>query len=320
MRHRGTFVATCVALMGSFVAAALVAPASAQRDERTTESTPAPPVVELVDPGQEPLVPLRYTVTAGTTTQALQTVDQKIQQVDDEGFGRTDRLPTIEFGISVTVDEVLPDASFRTSLGFTGVFATSDGSALGQQQARQIEAMLAPLRNLTGASTTSDRGVVLSASYDIPDDLPSQVSTVLEQLETQLTQLTPPFPEEPVGVGARWRVTTQLELGGIEAEQHYEYRVVSMSGPEVEIDVKLRQTAKRQPFDPPGAPEGARYRLLRFRNRGEGTLRIDLTKPLPVDSEMSGHLVQRFRVTHDGETETYRVTIDQEQGLRETTF
>jgi hypothetical protein len=272
------------------------------------------PVVDMLDPGDEPRAPLRYALTTGTTSTATQTVDQSIRQVDQDGFGSTTRVPTIDLGLQLTVLEVLPDGTARVGLAFTSVDATGNGSAQSSDQARAIEIALADITDLTGESTITDRGVVLAGGYEIPEGLPDTVKALIEQYESQLQSVSPPLPEEALGVGARWRATTELDLGGIEARQTYDYTVESVSGPEVELSVRIRQIAKPQDFEPPGARKGDEYRLLSLKLRGKGSMTLDLTTPIPVEAAIEGQAVQKTRTRErGGDTETVTATIDQEQ-------
>jgi hypothetical protein len=301
---------------GALATLAVGAPAPAQTDGDDAEPSIPTPAVEILDPGEEPRAPLRFALTAGMSVTATQSVDQYIRQVDEEGFGNSDRVPTIDLGLRLDVQTVGPDGTAQVLIAFTSVDATGNGSAASADQARAIESALADLTDLTGTSTFTNRGVQVSGSFDVPDDLPDTVKTLLDQYESQLSTVTPPLPEEPVGVGARWRATTELELGGITAQQRYDYTVESIEGSHVELRVRLRQTAEPQDFDPPGARKGDEYHLLSLRTTGKGTTTFDATTPVPPSAVVEAHSKQRLRFEERGkDAETIDVTIDQEQRI-----
>jgi hypothetical protein len=299
---------------GALATLVVAAPAPAQTDGG--DSPIAEPTVEVLDTGAEPRAPLRYALAAGTSVTATQSVDQYVRQVDQEGFGNSDRVPTIDLGLRLDVQEVGPDGTARVALAFTSIDATGNGSAASSDQARAIEIALADITDLTGETTFTNRGVQVSGSFDVPDGLPDAVTTLLDQYESQLATVTPPLPEEPVGVGARWRAMTELELGGITAQQRYVYTVESISGSVVELSVKILQTAKPQDFEPPGARKGDEYRLLSLRMTGKGSTTLDATSPIPPSAEVEAHAKQRLRAKErGGDTETLELTIDQEQRI-----
>jgi len=303
-----------VGALAAGASAATAATASGQASEEETDI--ALPTVEVLDAGDEPRAPLRYTLTAGTGFAATQTVDQSIRQVDQDGFGSTTDVPTIDLGLQLAVAEVGPDGTARVDLAFTSVTATGNGSAASADQARAIEIALDDITDLTGQTTTTDRGVVVAGGYDIPEGLPDTVKSLVEQYETQLQSVSPPLPEEALGAGARWRAATELDLAGIEAQQRYDYTVESVNGSQVELSVRFRQTAKPQDFEPPGAGKGDEFRLLSLRLRGKGTMTLDLTKPIPLDAEITAHAVQKTRTHLRGDDpEVITATIDQTQRI-----
>lgn len=304
-----------VALLGVVTATVSdVGIAAGQGDEADT--APTAPVVEVIDPGAEPRAPLRYALTAGTSYTATQTIDQKIRQLDDEGFGNTTEVPTIDFGLRLDVQDVQPDGTARVAMAFTSVDATGTGSAASSDQAVAIEIALGDITDLTGTTVMTSRGVPLESSFDVPEGLPEIVDTVIEQLEGQVAALTPPLPEEPLGVGARWRATTEAELASIRFEQSFVYTIDSITGSQVELSVAVRQRAAPQEIDIPNAPRGTKVRLLSYRARGKGSNTIDLATPIPVESEVSLEVVNRVRSEKsNGDTETVRTTSEQEQRI-----
>ena len=302
-----------VVATGALATSTVGPPAPAQTED---ESPPVAPTIEVVDTGDEPRVPLRYALVAGTSVTGTQSIDQYIRQVDQDGFGNSTRIPTIDLGLQLDVQEVKPDGTARVTFGFTSVNATGNGSAASSDQARAIEIALADITDLTGDTTTTDRGVPLDTSLDVPDDLSDTLRSILEQYESQASALTPPLPEEPLGLGARWRATTEAELNGIEFEQEFVYTLESMTGTQLEVTITAKQRAAPQEIDVPGAPRGSKIRLLSYRAKGQGTTTFDLAAPLPVESEVKLHVVNRVRAKErSGGVETTKTTSDQEQRI-----
>ncbi len=314
--HRRLSVARVVAAVLA-TAAGVAAPATARAQvDGSGDVVPTAPKIEVLDAGAEPRVPLRYALTAGASYTATQTVDQRIEQIDDEGFGNTTEVPSIDLGMRLDVIEVLLDGTARVALAFTSVDATGTGSAASADQALFIEIALGDITDLTGETVLTDRGAVLESSYDVPEDLPVLVRSVLEQVESQMAALTPPLPEEPLGVGARWRATTQVTLSGITVEQDARFTLESITDTGVEVSVSLRQRADRQEIDVPNAPRRTSARLLSYRGTGDGTSTFDLRAPVPVASEVAITVVNRVRTRDaDGDVETVRTTSEQEQRI-----
>src|SRR5262249_56997773 len=93
---------------------------------------------------------------------------------------------------------------------------------------------------------------------NVPPDLDQSVSNLVTQLGDQLFSLSIPFPTEAVGVGGRWRATSELTLNGVKARQVYEYTLRKRAGGKLVIGVTGTQTAGRQTVEPPTRQAGGK--------------------------------------------------------------
>jgi hypothetical protein len=122
------------------------------------------------------------------------------------------------------------------------------------------------------------------------------VSSLVTQLGDQLRTLSIPFPAEPVGVGARWRATTQLTLNGIEATQVYEYKLKKRTGTKLVIGVTGTQTARRQTVELPDTASGAQLEVRKFKSSFRGENTVELTSLLPTAGQVKSNGDQTFRI------------------------
>jgi hypothetical protein len=141
-------------------------------------------------------------------------------------------------------------------------------------------------------------------------DLEPTSRAVLDQLIPQLQAVTP-FPEQPVGAGAKWRVTEQLTLGGAALTKQTDMRLVRSESNEVELVMRVTQTGARGPIKLPGVPAGVDVTVRSWRGTGKGTQTLDLTAPLfPVTSELTQQSRQRLVARQGGESQTLTVDTD----------
>ena len=100
----------------------------------------------------------------------------------------------------------------------------------------------------------------------------------METMQTSFGQMGAPFPEEPVGVGATWRVTSNVELGGMRLDQVTTFALVERSADGGKLDIDLKQSAKPGVIDMPRAGQEA-VDLIRMLTTGKGVVEFDLQSP-----------------------------------------
>ncbi|HEX6310501.1 MAG TPA: hypothetical protein VF152_02620 [Acidimicrobiia bacterium] len=289
-----TVAALGVALFGQLG----VAPARTPPDP---EPTPAPKVV-LRDPGDAPREPLRWTIPPpGTSRTTTMTMEMEFGGDAAAVSGPAGLEMVME--METTVVGVTPEGAATVAGRILSASSPSDPAA---------DAALAPLLgDFAWESDITPDGRTLATRADIPEGLDPTSEGVLEQILPQVQQATRPFPVEPVGTGATWRILEEIELGGVPVTQRTDQTLERRDGNEVEISVRMRQTVEPGPIDLPGVPPEARVTVRKWRMTGKGNQVLDLAKPFdPVDSHLEGHMLQRLRVNAEGATETITTEID----------
>lgn len=135
-----------------------------------------------------------------------------------------------------------------------------------------------------------------------------------DELAQRLLGYLIPLPESPVGVGARWMVTTSLRQGSGVVEQTARYRLVARTGQTLRLAVDVRRVGDAQPLAAAGLPPGATLELVALFRAVTGEVSLRLDAPLPVGQlaiEARGH--QRLRLA-DGTTSD---TITEDLGTLE---
>jgi hypothetical protein len=297
-----------VALRTLVVASVLAAgPALAGHVAVAREAQNPPPEVEVLGEGKAPREALRLVPAIGTSERATMTMTFRVEQ-SGESSARIEP-PPIRFTIATTVQGVTPEGRLQLAVSYPAVDVLRGGKA----STRERRALEDGLRGLTGVSsqlTMTAQGAIVDSSLNVPSDLDPSIQEILSQLGDQLGALAVPFPESPVGIGARWRATTTLSVSGIEARQVYEVTLKKRTGGKLELGVLGTQTAEPQVVELPDVAPGVELRLTRFRTtlRGENT--VDLASPLPIASQLRGSSKQTFRVEAGDDSGTVRQHID----------
>lgn len=241
--------------------------------------------VALRDVGQDPRL-LRYALRAGQVNSAELLVDLGIGiEIGGQSAPSTE-IPATRIVIRTSVDEVGADGTFRIGFSFSEVSAVEEAGVDAALLA-EVNRLLAPLTGVTGRYGANDRGAVLDAEIALPPDLDPTLASMLRQLESQLSTLSVPFPEEPVGVGATWDGAIALDVGGIRQEAFYRYEVVQVDGDRIRVAVSYEQLVPEQRAELPGRPAGATVDIRGGRIEGSGDVLVRLDSLLPEQSELT---------------------------------
>jgi hypothetical protein len=171
---------------------------------------------------------------------------------------------------------------------------------LSPEQSAQLNSVQMQLGSLFAQLVMSTQGEIRSGTFQNgPGD--ASATPLDTELSQGITQLSVPFPRQPIGVGARWRATTAVPFSGGVLET-WTYSLLSQHASTVRLGVKLTETAGK-----PGTLRLVSMRrdavqALGFSGTGSGTEVRDLTHLLParIDFSVTEHL--GLRVTQGKQT------------------
>lgn len=275
------------------------------------------PVVTLLEAGAKPQKKLRLALVKGATLRAALTLKFGIKLEVDGKPVPSNVIPPIRVDLGATINDIKDNGNAEVGFSYERIDVVDDGTA-DKAVIDQIRASgLDKLANLTGKTTITPRGVAVDSSLDIPEDLPPALKQVVDQLSQQTGSLTVPFPEEAVGTGGKWKVTTSAAVGGIKAKLVLTYVLRQIDGDQFVLDVAYEQTAGRQQAEFPGLPEGTAVELRNLLVKGKGEITGNVAAIFPVRSTLSaagtvnmdvkseteqGKLVQRLNLDVNFET------------------
>src|SRR5690606_7673530 len=103
-----------------------------------------------------------------------------------------------------------------------------------------------------------------------------QLVALLQNLQDGMTNAFLPLPKEPVGSGAKWKATNQVEAGGIRVTQVNEVTLKSISGDNITVELVFKQSAPAQRIQVPELPPDAQVELTGMAGGGKGTMSVNL--------------------------------------------
>jgi len=137
------------------------------------------------------------------------------------------------------------------------------------------------MQGLSGRAVVTSRGITREAELTIPPGADPQTRQLMEGFRQSLRQIGSPFPQEPVGAGARWETIVHLSQNGLVLTQTSISRLVALQGDAGKLAIELRQAAEPQEVKAPNLPPGAKLELLSYSGSGEGETEFDLGRLAP---------------------------------------
>lgn len=231
------------------------------------------PQVRLLSPGAAPQQPLRLRPAPNSKQQVTQRLDVGANSL---------KLPTIVTKADFTVTKVESNGDIYSQFVYTDadvIEAEGSPTAVGNSIRQQLRKFI----GVTGTIVSNDRGAVKSSQFNVPQQADESTRWVFETLANLFSQASSSFPEEAVGIGAKWQITTNLSIAGINVTQLATYELVNVQGNIATLKVNLQQQAQPQPIQLP-LYQGD---LESYSAKGDGEIQVKLDGTMPIQSTFS---------------------------------
>ncbi|MCB0977455.1 MAG: hypothetical protein KDB02_08350 [Acidimicrobiales bacterium] len=291
--RRGLASLGCLALlMASGCSAFRDDSSSAAEAPVSTTSTIPRPSTELLSAGDTPRRTLRFDLGSEEVTLAL-TGDIDVTQ-SGSGEPLLVDLPPIRQRIKVTTTP-LGGGTTKIDVVFEALSAAPTPT-LSASERKTLDNMLATLVGLRGGGRIDDRGRITAMHYTPPDDLNDDLASVVEEMTAQISSLVAPLPAEPVGLGARWRSTTNVEVGGAAVPISTVFEITSIDGDTISYTSTSEGRARNLALKAPRTDPDTRLHLVDLRSTGRGSGTFSLTS-LRSTSDTRSETTQRTEAT-----------------------
>jgi hypothetical protein len=141
---------------------------------------------------------------------------------------------------------------------------------------------------------------VTAGTVDMPDTASPDVKKLGDQLRESLTEFASPVPKEPIGLGAKWVVTTHPHANGIELTQKATQTLVERKGSHVKTSAVVESSAQPQPMHVDKLPPGASAALEGLTSHGEGGSTWSLDHLVPASARAHSKSKLEATMTMDG--------------------
>ena len=210
-----------------------------------TATEPPPITVELLEAGRSPRQPLRYDLAVGATWEVA-------TRLWASAKGATEPADPIVVRVRGQVKAAAPGGGWILELDPT---VSPPGAA---------EPTPLPLATVELAPTGRVRSVVQGPPRS-PSPLAARVAAV-QAIRLHVTTAAV-FPDEPVGVGARWRRSWRSPRNGFVTQEVTTFRLVSVDGARLQLALVIEEAA-----DGPQTVKRPAGALASYRRKGTTTV------------------------------------------------
>ena len=262
----------------------LSAAAVGQAGEAKASDGQQSPDLELLEAGSSPRRELRLQLQKGDEQTIVMTSMVDAQQTVGQQQLPKSVFPGTKHTLHTTVESVSEDGEI------TCAFEIVDAEVVEREGARQVRMRrmkqgVGKLVGLGGQVQLNDRGVVQQVTTSSPDKTDPDVRGAINMLEQAMRkQFIVAMPESPVGVGAKWRITSTTSHQGIEITQNITYTIDKITDDNIDLQVSITRKADRQQIESIG---NSSIVLERMNASGSGNVVVHLAQVITPNGDVT---------------------------------
>lgn len=272
------------------------------------------PVVKLIEAGAEPRQALRLKPAMGLAQATkLRMVMGMSMKSEEMGEFPSPPMPPIVMSYTLKAVSVSPEGDVGYDMAFTacGIEENAESPA---EMVEAMKAALAPMAGITGSGVVTARGFNKDIQIKIPEGVNAAAGGLMDGMKQQMSQMGTPLPEEAVGAGAKWTVTSKFKSQGLAIEQVATVELISLIDGVAKMKMSVEQTAPaNQTIKTPDMPEGVNVQVESLKSSGTGEFEQALASMAPRAAESKLVTNLEMKVTQEGgkaQKMSQKVTVD----------
>ena len=273
---------------------------------RSAETSDGPDVVvELISPGDMPRKELRFQPKVGKTESIIMTMKmgQKIS-VDGNSFP-SPATPAQKFTLKTAIKDVASNGDVSFEFEYANIEMVDDPENPSPLTPALMN-MLKPMIGSKGSAVVSDRGFTKKSEFKFKDGLAPQLKMMIDGMVDSVGKMSSPVPEEPIGVGGKWKVVQKLTTNGMALKQIFTHELTTLTADGFEITTEIAQEAEPQEVKSPLLPPGATMNLESLSTEGKGTSAYRFTSMMPAKANSSVSSNAAMTITANGKDQNLK--------------
>ncbi len=259
----------------------------------------AVPVVTLLTPGTGELRPLRYRFAERTTYKVSVTIEGSVSVEMNGQSSPWQQAPVLRFVQLIAVLESDENAArLEAKLQEPEI---RDTAGLDRAALERLQNELRPLAKVRHYYTITTRGVITETRFETD----GEITPALRERLAEAEEVSFALPEQPVGVGARWRTLRQVKRQGLAVYNALTVELAKRDDASAALAIVLDQFIPAQRYVAPGQPPSMRTDA-HGHGKGKGSSVLDLGAPAARGSmAIEGDLVMSLQANLPMESRTH---------------
>jgi hypothetical protein len=280
-RRRPWLLIAALALGAPGLAAqtATTQPAEAPEAKTEAKAGTTPLVVTLVEAGAGPRRPMRFRPKAGATETIEMTIGIEAEQSMGGMTIPSQKRPAMKYALQLSITDVDAAGDITYAFKYEKAEIVEDPE-VDPFTAETTRNALKAIEGLHGTGIMTSRGYK-TVKFERTPDMDPMLLQQIEGMETSMEQLVSPFPAEPIGVGAVWKVEGSVEQQGMLIHQTVTMRLKGAEGNRLEVEAAIVQDADDQKLEQAGMPP---MTLKSYQAKGDVASVLSLDRLFPVSS------------------------------------
>lgn len=238
---------------------------------------------------------MRYRVTPGQT-EILYVELAMLRATEAAGQQQGGGIPPIQLEVKMGPAEPVADGLIRHPVQITQVRVSKVADQMSAAEREELDDMLEPLLRVKGWSEMDSQGRIRRSEFTGLENVAPRLSAMLGNIRTALLSI--PFPDEPIGVRARWEVDRRILLYGMWVDQAVTYSLMAIDGNNLKLQIQATQSA------PPQQMGNNRLDGYQASVMGSSVVRLGFFTP---HSEAESNSQMRIEANVGGQAELVRV-------------
>jgi hypothetical protein len=249
------------------------------------------PQVELLNPGVEPRQQLRLKPAIDVKQTTVMTVKMDMEISASGRSSPGNKIPVSVMTFETKVTKIDPNGDIHYEFAYTNADITGDTGNIPPAARDAMRSTLKSIVGVKGSFIMDNRGVHKGGDIILPQGADNNLKQTVRQMSKSLEQLASPLPAEPVGKGAKWRVSSSSNFIGMNVNDITTYELVSWQDGVASLNVSIEQQANPQNITSPQLPPGTTLTLKSLASQGRGatTMRLDRLMPFRSTASVSSN-------------------------------
>lgn len=278
-------------------------PAIAQvSNESPNTTTAVQPQVELLNAGNSPRQELRFQPAINAKEMALMTVTTDMEMSVAGQPASKFKLPGSIMTIEAMATKIDANGDIQAQFKYADADVVAD-TTTPEEALAAMRRIIKRMVGMRGSFIVDDRRQTKAFNVSLPRKIEPNAKQTIEQISQSLNQLSLPLPEQAVGVGAKWRVSSPININGINMTQIANYQLLALQDGFAVFDVNIEQQATAQQVNASGAPKGAIVTLQSYNSQRQGQITMRLDRLIPIRSKLSLRSDSQTTTTKDSNSE-----------------